>query len=130
MLSLLNFFQPKPTALERVPSDTVIPLFSRDDTHPNRSIAIEFTMKFDGVLDGEKLSGALWKLIDRPGWRKLGARLRLNVQNRNLTLKVKLNQQTGPRQTRISRSRRIYYRAPPDPVQAYQLRHAYLAAFP
>jgi hypothetical protein len=36
-------------------------------------------MIFDDVLDADKLSGALWKLLDRPGWKKLGARLRLNV---------------------------------------------------
>jgi hypothetical protein len=36
-------------------------------------------MVFDEVLDADKLSSALWTLIDRPGWKKLGARLRLNV---------------------------------------------------
>jgi hypothetical protein len=68
-----------PVAPERIPTDTVIPLFDRDDTDTNRSMAIEFTMIFDDVLDADKLSGALWKLLDRPGWKKLGARLRLNV---------------------------------------------------
>jgi hypothetical protein len=35
-------------------------------------------MQFDDVLDAEKLASALWKLLEKPGWRKLGARLRMN----------------------------------------------------
>jgi hypothetical protein len=80
MAFLFNLFGNKPVAPERVPTDTVIPLFDRDDTRPNRGISLEFTMVFNEVLDAEKLSGALWKLLERPGWRKLGARMRLNVQ--------------------------------------------------
>jgi hypothetical protein len=81
MAFLFNLFGNKPAAPERVPTDTIIPLFDRDDTRTNRSISLEFTMVFNAVLDAEKLSGALWKLLERPGWRKLGARLRLNVQH-------------------------------------------------
>jgi len=95
MAFLFNFFQPKPKAPERVPSDTVIALTSRDDNHTNRSVALEFTMKFDEVLDVEKLSDALWRLIDRPGWRKLGARLRLNVRALHLAHRVTLIERQG-----------------------------------
>lgn len=35
--------------------------------------------RFDGVLDAEKLKDSLEKLLDRHGWCKLGARIRLNV---------------------------------------------------
>jgi hypothetical protein len=80
MVFPFNLFGSKPVAPERVLTDTVIPLFDRDDTRTNRSISLEFTMVFDEVLDAEKLSGALWRLFERPGWRKLGARLRLNVR--------------------------------------------------
>lgn len=80
MTFLFNLFGSKPVAPERVPTDTVIPLFQRDDTRANRSISLEFTMEFDEVLNADKLSGALWKLLERPGWRKLGARLRLDVR--------------------------------------------------
>ena len=80
MAFLLKWFSGKPVAPERVPTDTVIPLYPNDDNRTNKAIALEFTMRFDEVLDPEKVSGALWKLLERPGWRKLGARLRLNVQ--------------------------------------------------
>jgi hypothetical protein len=97
MAFLFKLFQQKPRAPERVATDTVIPLFRRDDSQMNRSIGIEFTMKFDEVLDAEKLSGALWSLIDRPGWRKLGARLRLDVLN--LTPGARTYTEAGNRST-------------------------------
>jgi hypothetical protein len=80
MAFLSNIFGKRLVAPERVPTDEVIPLFPRDDTPTNRAIVVEFTMVFDDVLDAEKLSSALWKLFERPGWRKLGARLRQNVR--------------------------------------------------
>jgi hypothetical protein len=80
MAFLFDLLSKKPIAPERVATDEVIPLSSRDDTMPNRAVALEFTMVFDDVMDAEKLSGALWKLLERPGWRKLGARLRLTVR--------------------------------------------------
>jgi hypothetical protein len=61
-----------------VSTDTVIPLHSRDDTEANKNVSVEFTMQFDDVLDAETLAWALWKLLEKPGWRKLGARLRMN----------------------------------------------------
>jgi hypothetical protein len=82
MSFLSNLFGSKPVAPERVPTDTVIPLFDQDDNTAMRSISLEFTMKFDEVLNAEKLAGALWKLLERPGWKKLGARLRTNVSDR------------------------------------------------
>ena len=41
-------------------------------------------MRFDDVLDSQKLVDALWKLLERPGWKKLGARLRLNTTTERL----------------------------------------------
>ncbi|KAH7394252.1 hypothetical protein DE146DRAFT_126544 [Phaeosphaeria sp. MPI-PUGE-AT-0046c] len=73
-----GIFGSKAVAPERVPTDEVIPLFERDDTATNKGISLEFSMIFDEVLDADKLSGALWKLLEKPGWRKLGARLRYN----------------------------------------------------
>ena len=74
----LFFFSRRPGP-ERIPTDTVIPLTAHDDTFPNRNFAFEFHMQFDEVLEAERLADALWRLIDRPGWKRLGARLRLNV---------------------------------------------------
>ncbi|CAO2656432.1 Nn.00g052350.m01.CDS01 [Neocucurbitaria sp. VM-36] len=81
-MALLNWLTGKPKAPEHVLTDTVVPLNRHDDNRANRSISLQFTMRFDEVLDAEKLSGALWKLLERPGWRKLGARLRLNDEGK------------------------------------------------
>lgn len=68
-------FHPVPV----VATDTVIPLHSLDGNHINASILLYFLLRFDDVLDTEKLRDALQKLLNRDGWRKLGARLRINV---------------------------------------------------
>lgn len=57
----------------------VIPLHSKDDTWMNRGIALEFTLHFDDVLDPEHLRRSLERLMEIGEWKKLGARLRLNV---------------------------------------------------
>jgi hypothetical protein len=74
------FARKKPVAPERVPSDIVIPLHWLDDTNTNRSMCIDLCFCYDDVLDVNKLVGALERLIEKPGWRKLGARIRLNVR--------------------------------------------------
>lgn len=80
MASLLKWWSAsKRTVPEHIPTDSVIPLHRYDDSGANRNLCLEFTMQFDDVLDADRLSGALWKLLEKPGWRKLGARLRLNV---------------------------------------------------
>lgn len=60
-------------------TDTVVPLFPKDDSFVNRKLAVEYTMHFEETLDAEKIANALWKLLEKPGWRKLGGRLRLDV---------------------------------------------------
>ncbi|KAI1657779.1 hypothetical protein F4813DRAFT_73654 [Daldinia decipiens] len=60
-----------------ISSDTVIPLHRFDDTPINRKVIVEFTMRFDDVLNPDKLRLSLEKLLSRRDWRKLGARLRL-----------------------------------------------------
>lgn len=84
MSFLSNYFPGQRVAPPRIPTDTIIPLHSRDDTHQNRNVSVEFTMCFDEVLDERKLVEALWRLLEKPGWRKLGARLRLNTSNDKL----------------------------------------------
>ncbi len=79
MSFLVNLFKSKPVAPARVPTDIVIPLHQIDDTPTNRSLCLDQSMRFDDVLDVDKLVGALERLLEKPGWRKLGARLRLNV---------------------------------------------------
>ncbi|KAI1762107.1 hypothetical protein GGR53DRAFT_532879 [Hypoxylon sp. FL1150] len=60
-----------------ISSDTVVPLYRFDDTPLTRKVIVEFTMRFDDVLDPDKLRLSLDKLLSRRDWRKLGARLRL-----------------------------------------------------
>ncbi|KAI0595610.1 hypothetical protein F4775DRAFT_604863 [Biscogniauxia sp. FL1348] len=74
----LFFWKTRRPSPPKVPTDTVIPLHSFDDRQINRSIQLLFMMRFDDVLDPEKLRGSLEKLLEREGWRKLGARLRRN----------------------------------------------------
>lgn len=61
------------------PTDTIVPMHFFDDTPPNRDMALCWTLRFNDVLDGDKLYDALERLFNREGWRKLGGRLRLNV---------------------------------------------------
>lgn len=62
-----------------VPMDTVIPVHSFDDNKFIRPLVMYLLMRFDDVLDAQALRTSLEKLLSRDGWRRLGARLRLNV---------------------------------------------------
>ncbi|PLB41188.1 uncharacterized protein BDW47DRAFT_65095 [Aspergillus candidus] len=61
-----------------VPTDRVIPLRYWDDLHYLRSLAHDFTFRFDDVLDVAKLETALDRLMEIGDWGQLGARLRLS----------------------------------------------------
>ncbi|KAI7711144.1 hypothetical protein KC353_g9195 [Hortaea werneckii] len=76
----MNLFRskPKPQPPPKVPSDEVIPLHYLDDQFYTRALVLHFFSRFDDVLDPEKLRKALERLLHIGGWRKLGARLRLN----------------------------------------------------
>ncbi|KAE8395638.1 hypothetical protein BDV23DRAFT_96583 [Aspergillus alliaceus] len=63
---------------EKVPTDTVVPVSFTDDQPHARALCIHLTSRFDDVLDTEALRRALNRLFQIKGWRKLGARLRLN----------------------------------------------------
>lgn len=58
-------------------NDELYPLHAFDDTRDNRKI-LSWTLRFDSVLDADQLHLSLVKLIDRPGWRKMGGRLTKN----------------------------------------------------
>ncbi|KAI7381981.1 hypothetical protein KC328_g11929 [Hortaea werneckii] len=80
----MNLFRskPKPQPPPKVPSDEVIPLHYLDDQFYTRALVLHFFSRFDDVLDPEKLREALDRLLHIGGWRKLGARLRLNDAGR------------------------------------------------
>jgi hypothetical protein len=71
--------QQVPTPPPTVPTDKILPLNAADDTTVLRSVVVVLSYRFDDVLDPGKLKSSYEKLLDRPGWRKIGARLRLNV---------------------------------------------------
>ncbi|KAK4185473.1 transcriptional regulator sdnM [Podospora australis] len=72
----------KPQAPATVPTDTIVPLNSMDDTDINRSLALAWGLRFDDVLDPEMLRSSLEKLFARKDWGRLGARMRLNAQGK------------------------------------------------
>ncbi|KAJ4291088.1 hypothetical protein N0V90_010286 [Kalmusia sp. IMI 367209] len=78
MAFLFNWLKNSTVTPQRVPTDTIVPLHYLDGTKTNAGIVMDFSMQFDHVLDVEKLVGALEKLLEKPGWRKLGARIRIN----------------------------------------------------
>lgn len=60
-------------------ADTIIPAHSHDDTATFRAIILDFTLRFDDVLDPEAMRRALARLMELGNWKKLGSRLRINV---------------------------------------------------
>ncbi|CAG7559027.1 unnamed protein product [Fusarium equiseti] len=65
---------------QKVEMDDVYPLHMLDDTETLRGTVITWTLRFDDVLDADKLHDSLSRLLDVGDWRKLGGRLRLNGQ--------------------------------------------------
>ncbi|KAI9703927.1 MAG: hypothetical protein M1820_005709 [Bogoriella megaspora] len=74
----MSLFHSKPVQPPRVSTDTVIPLHYYDDTKVMRAFVLNLGMRFDDVLDPERLRAALERLCELGNWRKIGARLRLN----------------------------------------------------
>lgn len=60
-------------------ADTIIPLHEYDCMPLLTTIFLTILLKYDRVLDPEALRKSLIQLIDRDGWRKLGARLKQDV---------------------------------------------------
>lgn len=73
--------KPKPENPPRVPTDEVVPVHHLDDQFHNKALLLDYTYRFDDVLDPLKLKHAFERLLELEGWRKLGGRLRLNVSH-------------------------------------------------
>lgn len=69
----------KPNRPSRVPTDEVLPLHEFDGRMQVRSIIMGWTMRFDDILDAEKLNVSLSRLLEIGAWKKLGGRLRERV---------------------------------------------------
>lgn len=72
-------FRGKLKAPATISTDTIIPLHWLDDTAVNQTLIMYFMMRFDDVLDPDRLRISLARLMDLGEWRKLGARLRQTV---------------------------------------------------
>ena len=72
---------PQPSTPPPIPTDTVIPIHDDDDTAQHRGNLMNLFFRFDDALDIDKLQRSLFALLERPGWSKLGGRLRLNVSH-------------------------------------------------
>jgi len=69
----------KPVQPATVPTDMIIPLHYWDDLLFTRDVCQNFTFQFDDVMDSEKLRMSFSRLLEIGDWKKLGARLRMNV---------------------------------------------------
>ncbi|OLN96093.1 hypothetical protein CCHL11_03210 [Colletotrichum chlorophyti] len=85
--------EPKRTQLPTVPTDDIYPVHFFDDTKPFREMLLNWTMRFDDVLDAEKLQSSLARLLEIGDWRKLGGRMRLTRDNK---LELHVPQQFTP----------------------------------
>jgi hypothetical protein len=80
MAALFRLF----SAPARVPppavvGDDIYPAHMLDDTKTLRGIVVTWTLRFNDVLDPEKLHSSLSKLLELGDWKKVGGRMRLNV---------------------------------------------------
>ncbi|KAK1993976.1 hypothetical protein LX36DRAFT_714201 [Colletotrichum falcatum] len=75
---MIDLFYSPSKAPQRVPTDHVVPVGYFDDTTLYRTFLIYTMFVFDDALDAPKLRSALERVITRPGWNKLGARIRRN----------------------------------------------------
>lgn len=72
----MGLFSDKREQPPTVPTDTITPLRFVDELYP---FAFDFSLVFREVLDPQALREAAESVLERDGWRQLGARLRCNV---------------------------------------------------
>lgn len=65
--------------METTYDDEVFPARFWDTNNVFQKIVMEFTYRFDDVLDAEKLRSSLERLLEIGEWRNLGARFKTNV---------------------------------------------------
>ena len=59
--------------------DIMLMQFVQDAFKPNR-VLVSWVMRFNDILDADKLRSSLARLLEIGDWRKLGGRLRQNVR--------------------------------------------------
>ncbi|OAQ69677.1 transferase family domain-containing protein [Pochonia chlamydosporia 170] len=60
----------------------IYPTHFLDNSRSHKNLLLAWTLRFNDVLDGEKLNDALWQLLEIGDWRKLGGRLRMDKQGK------------------------------------------------
>lgn len=76
---MFSMFARKPTPPLKVESDEIVSLPFFDDTLLMANTVMTTMYVYDTALDAKKLSGSLERLAQRPGWRKMSARIRKTV---------------------------------------------------
>lgn len=61
--------------------DEVLPIHFIDQAAIIRKIVLNYTFRYDNVLDARTLHESLIQLVHTPGWRKISGRLRANVSH-------------------------------------------------
>lgn len=89
----MAFFQKlvKGTAAEANPAyddDEIYPVHMLDNTSTLKNIVVVWTLRFDDVLDAEKLHSSLSRLLEIGDWRKVGGRLRMKVHINERSVKI------------------------------------------
>lgn len=69
----------RPPNYPTVPTDTVFPVHYFDGTPLYQNSIHCWTLRFNDVLDADMLHESLAKVLARPGWKKLGGRIRMTV---------------------------------------------------
>lgn len=65
--------------IDEVTGDRILPLRFMDSSEVFTKIALDFTLRFDDVLDPDKLRLSLERLFQIGNWHQLGARYKKNV---------------------------------------------------
>lgn len=77
---MFGFFEEIKPKKPTNPTDTIVPIHYFDDNAINRSVLLYITLRFDDVLDPDKLRQGFERLMEIGDWRKLGARVRKTVK--------------------------------------------------
>ena len=67
--------------IDEATGDQVLPLRFWDSDDIFLKIALDFTFRFDDVLDSKKLHSALERLLQIGNWHQIGARYKKNVSS-------------------------------------------------
>ncbi|KPM39272.1 hypothetical protein AK830_g7296 [Neonectria ditissima] len=89
LLSRLPFFKgPALKLAPKVPTDEVVPVHLFDSTTALRGCILVWMLRFDEILDPEKLHTSLSRVFQREGWHKLGGRYRRREEDGELEIHI------------------------------------------